>query len=184
MNVHHARSSKTIRISQYPLSIACSRSGTYCHHQVLIDFCVDLEPWLSTSIQEGSSSRSARIARSFMNLEHMSTCSKARDSSSWDIRVMVLPKSRMCLFVGVRNQITAIVNSLRWGEQCELPKKHFAIGWALLATTISLFDSGSQLVTEQSWIKGGKRTRSRERTQFRTRQLGEGRNKAEWAVCK
>ena len=51
------------------------------HHRMLIDFCVDLEPWSSTNIQDGSSSRSARIAKSFMNLKHMCTCGKEKIKS-------------------------------------------------------------------------------------------------------
>ena len=45
--------------------------------------------------------------------------------------MIVLPTSTRCLFVGVSDWLTAIVNSLRWGEHCELPKEHFTVVWAL-----------------------------------------------------
>ena len=50
-------------------------------HRMLRYFFVDLEPWSSTNIQDGSSSRSARIAKSFMNLKHMCTCGKEKIKS-------------------------------------------------------------------------------------------------------
>ena len=47
------------------------------HHRMLRYFNVGLEPWSSTSIQEGSSGRSANIPIRFVNLEYMCTCGKA-----------------------------------------------------------------------------------------------------------
>ena len=105
------------------------------HRRMLRYFYVDLEPWSSTSIQEASSGRSATILRRFMNLEHMCTCGKAKKSSPWDVHVMELPKSKTCLFVGVSNRIAAIINSLKWVQQFELPNKQFAICWASRVTS-------------------------------------------------
>ena len=111
------------------------------HRRMLRYFYVDLEPWSSTSIQEASSGRSATILRRFMNLEHMCTCGKAKKSSPWDVHVMELPKSKTCLFVGVSNRIAAIINSLKWVQQFELPNKQFAICWASRVTS-SVYSTG------------------------------------------